>query len=134
MVNRIARLGWVTLLIGCQTASGVSGVWAGRVGGDGPNSVGIRFEVFDERGQLSGKTYLEDFVAKVYLEDSDFRGVSHGEEVTWILKTGGQFRGKFVNGSLVGTYTFPVDPDLPANYARFDQAIPIVLRKSSDNE
>jgi hypothetical protein len=124
--KRLLCLGCLVALSACQT---VSGTWAGRLGGEGPNSVGLRFEVVERGSALSGRSFIEDSVTKIFDEDAPFEGTRSGDAVAWTKTTGGKFKGKLVGDKLVGTYTFPVDPELPAHLAKFDQARPLVLSR-----
>jgi hypothetical protein len=124
--KRLLCVACFVALSACRT---ISGTWAGRLGGEGPHSVGLRFEVVERGSVLSGRSFVEDSVTKIFDEDAPFEGTRSGDAVAWTEITGGKFKGKLVGDTLVGTYTFPVDPELPAHLANVDQARPLVLSR-----
>lgn len=129
-MNRFClRLAFLLALSGCHAATAVSGTWMGRFTGPGSNSVGFKFEVVEENGAITGRSFVEDSVTKIYDEDAPLSGSRTGEDVTWAEVTGGVFEGKLVEGKLVGTYTFKPDPELPPHLANKNQARDLVLSR-----
>jgi hypothetical protein len=122
-------LGFALALCGCHATTAVSGTWMGRFTGPGSNSIGFKFEVVEENGAITGLSYVEDSVTKIYDQDAPLSGSRSGDEVTWVEVTGGLFKGKLVDGKIIGTYTFRPDPELPAHLANKNLARDLVLTR-----
>ncbi len=73
----------------------------------------MQFELQEQNGQLTGKTWVEDPVSHQYLDDADVTGTRHGFDATWSTSTGLVVRGKFdADGGFTGTLEFPAEDPL----------------------
>lgn len=125
--KKLLRFAGALVVLSCQSVSGVSGTWSGRLGGDSPTSVGMRFELVEQDGKITGTTYVEDTVKRIYYEEASVAGVRNGNDISWTSSTGVEVKGRLDNGKFVGTLTFLPDPDEPEYYKSYDLNRPIVL-------
>lgn len=95
----------------------VTGLWAGSISSTGDIAIGIRFDIQDQNGRLSGRTFVEDPTTHAFLIDADFTGSRNGNAAIWTTSTALVVKGTFGDAGFTGTLEFPADGDFAMHVA-----------------
>jgi len=79
------------------------------------NKVGIRFDIQDDAGALSGRTYFQDQGTDEYAPEALLSGSCDGGLASWTTESGAIIKGRFDGSSFVGTMEFPPDEGRPVH-------------------
>lgn len=115
MSGRLLLVLALLVMIGCQTLSSVGGSWTGTIAS--PEPVGVRFDLAEENGSLSGRIYFEDDLTHEFLPEAAITGSRDGAEGSWTTETNVRIVGKFQGNRFLGTITFPASGIRPARSA-----------------